>query len=141
MVTSSSSIIALDVGEKRIGVAVANIVARIPRPLITLDHTPEIIEKLLRLLDEQQAMAVVVGWPRSLAGNHTRQTRTTEAFVARLSARVTVPVHQQDEALTSVNAEQELQQKRGVYTKGDVDALAATYILEDFLRDHPEIKA
>ncbi|MDB5164304.1 MAG: putative Holliday junction resolvase [Candidatus Saccharibacteria bacterium] len=132
----SSSIIALDVGERRIGVARASLIARLPEPLTTLERGESSLQDIKRLVDEQAAEAVVVGLPRGLQGQDTQQTMTTQAFIAMLIATLAVPVHTQDEAVTSVKAEAELVGRKVPYNKGDVDALAATYILEDYLSTH-----
>lgn len=140
MPDSNSSILALDVGGRRIGVAVAGMVARIARPLTTLEHTPQVFDELKKLIDDEQAGLLVVGLPRGLSGQETEQTRTIETFVDTLKERVHIPVYPQDEAVTSKQAEAELIQRGKPYAKGDIDALAATYILEDFLIDHPEVR-
>lgn len=141
MLSSDSSIVALDVGAKRIGVAAANAVARIASPRTTLEVGPDIIERLTQLFTDERAAAVVVGLPRNLNGDATEQTRAIQEFVKTLQARISLPLYMQDEAVTSRQAEAELQARGVQYKKGDIDALAATYILEDFLQEHPEIKA
>lgn len=141
MLTSNSSVLALDVGGKRIGVALANVVARIASPLITLQHTDYIADELEELIAKHDVAALVVGLPRGLNGQHTQQTKDVEAFVRKLKQRLTLPVYWQDEAVTSRQAEAELSARSGSYRKEDIDALAATYILEDFLNEHPEVKA
>lgn len=133
--TSSHTVLALDVGGQRIGVAEANLVARMAHPLTTLLNTDTIFDDIAELIRKQDAGALVVGLPRNLSGESTPQTATVQAFVQQLQAKITVPVHWQDEALTSQKAEDELNARRKPYQKGDVDALAATYILEDFLRE------
>ncbi len=135
--TDSETILALDVGERRIGVAAANNIARLPSPLTTLDHGPQTIKDIQQLVEAQKAGALVVGLPRGLNGQHTMQTVAVEQFVAELRKILTVPLYWQDEALTSRKAEAELEARGKPYNKGDVDALSATYILEDFLRDSP----
>ena len=129
---------ALDVGEQRIGVAVASVAAGIAHPLTTVHHDSTIVQTLQTLLTEQEVVALVVGLPRGLDGQETGQTRTVEAFVANLQKHLDIPLHWQDEALTSRKAEAELDARGKPYAKGDIDALAATYILEDFLREHPQ---
>ena len=141
MLTSSDSILALDVGSKRIGVSVASAFVRIPRPLMTVEHTDDILTKLQQLVREERAAMVVVGLPRGLSGQETDQTRIVRAFGATLEENLKLPLHWQDEAVTSEQAEAELKKRGKPYAKGDIDALAATYILEDFLNDHPEIHA
>lgn len=130
-----SSLLALDVGQRRVGVAIADTIARLARPLTTLDYSSEVTDAVIALANKHQAQAIVVGLPRGLSGQHTQQTIFTEEFVKVLKQKTAIPVHMQDEAVTSAQAEQELQQRGKSYTKKDIDALAATYILEDFLRD------
>ncbi|HEY5668063.1 MAG TPA: Holliday junction resolvase RuvX [Candidatus Saccharimonadales bacterium] len=141
MLSSSDSILAFDVGAKRIGVAVANAVARIAHPHSTIEHTPDVTERIKRLVKDEQAVIVVVGLPRGLSGQETEQTRTVQAFGNELGVQLGLPLFWQDEAVTSAQAEAELKQRGKPYAKGDIDALAATYILEDFLQEHPEVKA
>lgn len=136
-----SSVIALDIGHKRIGVAAAAVQAKIAQPLKTMQVDDHIIEKLVRLAEDQQAVALVIGFPRGMDGQKTAQTEAVEAFGRRLEQHVSVPVYWQDESVTSRQAEAELEQRGKPYAKGDIDALAATYILEDFLREHPEALA
>jgi putative Holliday junction resolvase len=134
MTKTNPSILALDVGGQRIGVARALVSVRIASPLTTLTHDDNVASALARLLEEHQVVALVVGLPRSLDGQYTDQTRAVEAFVAGL--HLDIPVYWQDEAVTSRQAREELERRGKPYAKGEVDALAATYILEDFLRDN-----
>ena len=134
-----SSLIALDVGERRIGVALAGAQARIASPLTTLLHSESTMADIQALAGEHQAMVVVVGLPRGLDGQHTRQTITVEEFKSALERVLSIPVYWQDEAVTSRKAEAELKSRGKPYKKEDIDALSATYILEDFIHDHPEI--
>ncbi len=133
------TIIALDVGERRIGVAVANMAARLPSPLSTLARGESSFRQIQDLIYEHDTVALVVGLPRGLDGQHTKQTIAVEEFKAALEHYVNVPVYWQDEALTSKQAEAELEARRKPYKKEDIDALSANYILEDFMRDHPEV--
>ncbi|HEX8763053.1 MAG TPA: Holliday junction resolvase RuvX [Candidatus Saccharimonadales bacterium] len=141
MLTSSSSILALDVGEKRIGIAIANAVARIAHALTTLDHTDDIMQKLIELIKKEDVAVVVMGLPRSLSGDETPQTQKVRDFGRALERASGFAIQWQDEALTSVKAEEELQKRGKPYQKGDIDALAAVYILEDYLNDHLEVRA
>lgn len=137
--SAQASVLALDVGEQRIGVAKANLIARIAAPLKTLQNSEHIYEEIKQLVAAEQARAVCVGLPRGLNGQHTHQTAAVEAFVRELKNALDIPVYLQDEAVTSRQAEAELQARGKPYAKGDIDALAATYILEDFLREQQEL--
>jgi putative Holliday junction resolvase len=130
-----NSYLALDIGRARIGVALANDVVRIASPLITLANDKMFKDRLLALVKEHQAAAVVVGWPRGLDGQETEQTQYVSDFVDKLDAWLDVPVHLQDEAATSIKAEEELQRRGVPYEKGDIDKLSAVYILEDYLAE------
>jgi putative holliday junction resolvase len=131
---ATSNIVALDVGMSRIGVAVASPVAKLARPLITLQHDEGVYDRICQLLEAEGASELVVGLPRNLNGEPTPQTATVKQFVANLQLKIALPVHWQDEALTSVKAKEELEHRGKPYQKADIDALAATYILEDYLQ-------
>lgn len=139
MVVIPSSILALDVGARRIGVAVATVQARLARPLITLIQDETFFDALQAIIEVEGVQAIVVGFPRGMQGQHTAQTDAIEVFVRQLKQHVPLPIHMQDEALTSKHAEAELKARGRPYDKADVDALAATYILDDFLQNHPNI--
>jgi putative Holliday junction resolvase len=134
------TVLSIDVGAARIGVARAHLSALFPQPLLTLDKPERFVEDIAALCDSEKAALVVVGRPRGLSGQATAQTASVEVFVSQLQERLRVPVYWNDEAVTSVAAEAELKKRGKPYTKGDIDALAATYILEDYISEHPEIK-
>jgi putative Holliday junction resolvase len=132
------TILALDVGDRRIGVAVASLQARLPSPLTTLIRGESSMQDIQTLVDSHDAILVVVGLPRGLDGQHTAQTIAVEEFKSALEQMLSVPVHWQDEALTSKQAESELERRGQPYKRADIDALSATFILEDFIGEHPE---
>jgi putative holliday junction resolvase len=140
MLSANNSILALDVGGKRIGVALANAIVRIASPLITLENGPAIVQAIKDLIKQHDVAILVCGLPRGLDGQRTAQTKTIEDFVKELQKTIKIPLYWQDEAVTSRQAEAELQARAKSYRKEDIDALAATYILEDFLNEHPEIR-
>lgn len=136
MPDTAATILALDVGERRIGVAIAGQAARLASPLTTVQHNDTVFGTLAKLAKEHYAAALVIGMPRGMSGQRTKQTEAIESFVLQLRQHVDLPIYWQDEALTSRQAEKELENRRKPYAKGDIDALAACYILEDFLNDH-----
>lgn len=133
----TNNILALDVGGARIGVAVASSIARIAHPLTTLEMSPDIVEQLRTIIDQEGIGTIVVGLPRNLSGQETAQTASVQEFAKQLEP-LSLPLHFQDEAVTSAQAEAELQARGKPYAKGDIDALAATYILDDFLQTYSE---
>jgi putative Holliday junction resolvase len=132
--TTDKTYLAIDIGSRRIGVAIAQSNSCLPQPLTTLTHTDKVIDQLTQLIRLHKVSGLVVGVPRGLDGQITDQTRYTEAFVEALAKVISIPVYKQDEAVTSKQAEAELTTRNKPYSKGDVDALAATYILDDFLQ-------
>lgn len=139
MPPANSSILALDVGAKRVGVAIASTAARLPRPLTTLGVDDNFSDSLRKIIETENVLSLVVGFPRDMSGQATGQTKAVEDFVAQLKQEYDLPIHFQDESVTSKQAEAELQARRKTYAKGDIDALAATYILQDFLAEHKEL--
>jgi putative Holliday junction resolvase len=137
---TAKTILALDVGERRVGVAVASSVAKLARPLTTLSNDDRLWDELARIVEQESVGTLVVGLPRGLDGQTTGQTETTKRFAEEAGNRLGVPVALQDEALTSVYAEAELRQRGKPAQKAAIDALAATLILEDYLQDHDEVR-
>lgn len=133
--TKTRTIICLDVGEKRIGVAVADTSVRIALPFETVDVDGKEVESIEHILITEQADTIVVGYPRNQSGEATAQTRYVESFADRLKGLASTIVFQ-DESLTSVIAEQQLAVHKRPYTKGDIDAQAAAIILTDYLETH-----
>lgn len=136
MPVAKKNVIALDIGEKRIGVALADTETRLPRPLKTLEVSEQTVGQVNDILGQYDIEQVVVGYPRNQEGEPTKQTAQVEAFVQQLKLPENIQIAWQDESLTSVQAEAELESRGGSYSKADVDALAATYILQDYLQEH-----
>ena len=128
----SRAILALDVGEKRIGVAQGDEDMKIAFPYDVIEVDGNEIEAVSEQVLANDVTTLVVGYPRNQSGEPTAQTQFVEAFVTRL-ADVPVEIVFQDESLTSVLAEERLRSYGKPYSKGDIDAQAAMLILEDYL--------
>jgi len=137
------SVLGLDVGDRRIGVAVSEsgfLAQRhsvIQRRQLTKD-----LETILRLVQDNEIGAVVVGVPYSLDGGTGPQAQSTLRFANALSRRCPVPVHLQDEALSTKNGMQNLVEQ-GVRRKSRrelIDAEAAAVLLQEYLdTNSPEL--
>lgn len=123
----------LDVGERRVGLARGDSIGRIAQPLKTLLNDQTLDAALKQTIADTEATDVVVGRPRNQAGSHTQQTKQVEQFVKRFLAPLHLPIHWQDESVTSIIAEERLMQRKKPYSKADIDAEAASIILQDFL--------
>lgn len=130
--SQSKSFLALDVGEKRIGVAVGDSGVRIAVPFETIEVDGKELERIARIVVDENTDTIVVGYPRNQSGEPTAQTAYVEEFAKTLHDLAPDVVFQ-DESLTSVLAEQRLKAQGGAYTKGDIDAQAAAIILQDYL--------
>jgi putative holliday junction resolvase len=135
MSNNNKAVIALDVGTIRVGVAWADGTLRMPFPLVTLPNDSTVFQKINALYHDQFASQVVVGLPRNQQGEETAQSAYAREFAKKLE-KYNLPIAFQDESLTSVLAERELKERGKPYTKEDIDSLAATFILQDFLEEH-----
>ncbi|MGB4957624.1 MAG: Holliday junction resolvase RuvX [Candidatus Saccharimonas sp.] len=126
---------ALDVGEKRIGVAIADPSIKIAIAYDTFLVDGSELEQITRFITLEEVETLVVGYPRNQQGEATAQTRFVEDFVEQLGS-LDVEIVFQDESLTSVKAEEYLRRQKKPFAKGEVDALAASFILQDYLEQH-----
>lgn len=131
----ASAVMALDVGEKRIGVALAHGSVAIAIPLETVEVDGREIDKLRDIITRESVSQIVVGYPRNQSGDATAQTAYVVNFAERLND-LQLPIVFQDESLTSVHAEQYLKLHGKAYEKGDIDKVAASIILQDYLEQH-----
>ena len=131
----SKSYVALDIGEKRIGVALARDDVKIAMAYDTLNVDGGEVQAIAEIIVREKADVLVVGYPRNQAGEPTKQTEFVERFIEQLRDIVSKIVFQ-DESLTSVKAEEILNARNQPYAKGEVDALAASLILRDYLETH-----
>jgi putative holliday junction resolvase len=129
-----NNLLALDVGARRVGVALAADGLAMARSLPTLLNDDTLFPALKAMVDTHDITAFVVGLPRNMQGEETAQTVTVREFVKELEAQFGLPVHYQDEALTSVQAETVL--AHTPHTKADIDSMAAQTILNDYLGIH-----
>ena len=122
-------------GEKRIGVSVADTGVRIAVPFTTVEVNGDEINAIAEIVVKEGADTIVVGYPRNQAGEATAQTAYVEAFVRKIET-LAATIAYQDESLTSVMAEQQLKSHNKPYSKGDIDSQAAAIILQDYLELH-----
>jgi len=136
-------IVGLDVGERRIGVAVSDLTGTLARPVAVLrlagleiDALDLVAIEIARLAGEEDGVAaIVVGLPRRLDGTATEMTRRVEQFARQLESKTALPVALQDERLSSREAESRLALTNRDWRsrKARLDAAAAAVILQDYL--------
>ena len=135
----------LDVGERRIGVAVSDPSQCIARPLTTLARRSrrEDFDRIAALVAEHEAGIVVVGRPLSLDGTEGPQARRVGRFAQALAACLPVPVVMHDERYSTIAAveiirDQPGPSRRGAKVNARVDAVAAAVILQSYLDSQKE---
>ena len=130
-------LLALDIGERRIGVALSDPMHIIASPHSIIDRkiTPDYMDEIQKLISEQEVEALVIGLPLTLRNNVSQQTQKVQLIIKELNTELTLPIHTIDERLSSVSAENALKLK-GVKTghnKGEIDKTAAAIFLQEFL--------
>lgn len=130
-------VMALDIGERRIGVAVSDALGVLAQPwtVVQRQGVAKDIAQLVRLAQEQQVETVVVGLPLTLRGERAQAVQKVEAFVSQLQEALRVPVVLVDERLSTSEAERRLREAElsRAKRKQQVDAVAAALILERYL--------
>lgn len=133
-------VLALDVGERRVGIAIGDPTGTVARPLQALvrGSREEDFAAITALVAEHDVGLVVVGQPLSLDGTEGPQARRVARYAEALAAMMPVPVVAWDERFTTVAAEDILRQnrrqkKRQARTRGEVDSIAAAVILQGYL--------
>ena len=135
-------ILGVDVGERRVGLAISDASRTLARPLATLivttaaDAIARVADRAAQLTGEDDGLeAIVVGVPRHLDGTPSDATARVLAFIEGLRARTMVPVDTEDERLSSREAESRLaiRERDWKKRKARLDAAAAAVILQDYL--------
>ena len=130
-------LLAIDHGDKRMGIAASDPLGMMAHPLEFIPSEPfdEFLIRLKEILAERETEQIIVGMPRNMDGSIGPQALKVEDFVAVLKKSVTVSVRTWDERLTTVMAEDKLREA-GVSVrdaKKKVDASAAAVMLQDYM--------
>lgn len=132
----------LDVGDRRIGVAISDELGLTASPRVVLRRDGQEWAQIARMAQEEQVAEIVVGMPRALSGAPGPQAEKVARFIATLRARVNVPVREWDERLSTVTAERVLLEADASRARRRqvLDKLAASVILQSYL-DYQRSKA
>ena len=133
--------IGIDVGSVRVGVALSDPDGLIATPLQTVPRDVDggtDVATIAALVAEHEAVGVVVGLPRTLAGREGPAAEAARVFVAVLEPALAVPVELSDERLTTVVATRQLREsgRKGRKQRAVVDQVAAVGILQGWLDTH-----
>ncbi|MBN1476648.1 Holliday junction resolvase RuvX [Candidatus Sumerlaeota bacterium] len=130
------TLLALDPGERRVGVAVCDATQAVARPLATLERRP--LRRLLRdldgLLDEHQVTGLVIGLPLLESGERGKQAQRAQSLAFQLRERwPDLPQELWDERWSSAEADEALEQASRPEREAGRDAAAAAVILQSYL--------
>jgi len=148
---TKGSILSIDYGRERMGLAIADANVRMAQPLSTLEriNRNEDMRRLRELVREHAVKQIVVGLPLKLDGTRGEMAEEAERFARRVQKQIGVPVDMVDERLTSWEAERLLEEMQGRFlhaeksggsgkrkkapARATVDAVAAAVILKEYL--------
>jgi putative holliday junction resolvase len=130
-------IIAIDFGDRRIGIALSDPLQIIASPYDIIDRkiTPDYLLELERIINEKAVTQIVVGIPLTMKNKDSQQTTKVREFIAELKLKFSLPIHLTDERMSSISAQKILIEK-GVKTghnKGEIDKVAASIMLKEYL--------
>lgn len=139
--------LAVDYGERRIGIALSDPTGTIAQPFTTITRRPgkrAPIQAILDLCGEYGVTRIVVGLPLALSGEDSDWTREVREFAARLEQRAALPVALVDERLSSVTAQRAVRgiglRRAARAQRERVDASAAAVILQSYLDQQPRVQ-
>ena len=130
-------ILALDVGDSRIGVALSDPLEMLASPLTIIKRSNEAsdIQNIVNLVNENKAGRLIVGLPLALSGEAGMQAQKVKTFTDRLESAISVPLELVDERFSTVTAREYMREtgkKKDRFKKKD-DAVAAAVILQSYL--------
>ncbi len=137
---NDSRIMGIDYGTRKIGIAISDPLKIISYPYKTIDvkKTPDYISEIKKIITEKKIESIVVGYPITLSGNHSKQTEVTEKFINKIMSDLGIPVYKCDERLSSQEAKRYLKEQniKTGHNKEKIDQMSASLILRQFLSTH-----
>lgn len=137
--TADERVLAIDYGERRVGMAVSDPTYGYVRGLPTIDRrelTASLFEAIADVVGQEEIDRIVIGIPYTLEGTEGKAARQVRSFAGDLANQIDVPIDEWDERLTSEAARRALREaghdERAIRTK--VDQLSAVLMLEGYLR-------
>ena len=130
------TVLALDVGDRRIGLAISDPTGMLASPLGVVERGPSDVDDVLRVVLDNGVTEIVVGLPLTLAGESRQQAGKVRSFVQELRSKTDLPVTMVDERLSTVQAQRMLRESgtgRRSQDRGRLDSAAAAVILQAYL--------
>lgn len=132
-------ILGLDVGEKKIGLAIGDTTTKLafPRPALLVQDWSEAWEPIQTLVRENNVDQILIGLPLDTDGAVGAQAVRTQEFIEELRQRLSVDVITRDERFSSQAVQHEQRDAGRTLTRGQEDSLAAQLVLESYLQEQP----
>lgn len=132
---STERLLGLDIGERRIGVAVSDELGMIASPVKTIDARGDVVSELRGLIDQYGVSRLIVGLPIGMSGREGPQATEVRSIAEELGRDLDIEIVYSDERLSSAMANQALvgQRTRREKRKQHIDAMAAAIILQGYL--------
>jgi len=129
--------LAIDYGTKHTGMAICDPSETIVSPLAVIEGQKDLLDRIVQLVETENVGAIVLGLPLNMDDSAGPQAKLVSQFAEQLKARLSIPIHFQDERLTSFAAEQKVPRFKSAGKKKQkrLDAIAAAAILEAFLEN------
>jgi len=127
--------LAIDYGDKRTGLAICDHAETIASPLTVIEGQKDLIKKINEIVTSEEIDAIVLGLPLNMDDSKGFRAKLVFKFAEKLKAQLQIPIHLQDERLSSFAAEAELAPAELTRKKKKkrLDAVAAAVILQAFL--------
>ena len=129
----------LDIGDRRIGVAMSDPSGILASPLTIIERNDDraAIEAIISIVKESEVGGVIIGLPRSLNGSLGTQAQKVTGFTDKLRAALSIPVDFRDERLSTVSARRGMKETMSKKTRRETkdDAIAAAIILQNYLEE------
>jgi len=130
-------ILALDVGDKRIGIAMSDPLGIIASPMTKIDRTgtQSAIDAIIKLVQLYDVERIIAGLPYSLDGSMGPQAHRVKYFLTKISEQIDIPIETWNESYTTLAAEGKMIEAgiRKDKRKKQIDAAAAALILQEYL--------
>ncbi|MFA5967412.1 MAG: Holliday junction resolvase RuvX [Patescibacteria group bacterium] len=130
-------VLSIDLGRKRIGVALGDTENYVVVGLPTLTNNKDLLDKLKEIIVRENIQKLIIGWPKTMSGQNGEQTNYTQQWGDRIKRILHIDVEYIDERLSSKMARDSLESLGGSLKKEDIDQAAAVLILQGYL-DRPK---
>ena len=127
---NNKKLLGIDYGERKIGLALADLETKIATPYKILTNSKDILAKISQICQREEIDKIIIGMPLSLKGTMSKQYKSVVNFINKLKKELDLEIIEQDEKLTSMYAQRLLKETKAKHLDDDV---AAMLILQSYL--------